>query len=188
MSPSDKTASQHFISTLLNGACEKAFAGQYSAGIAIVKAAKAYDPHNAYLHSLEFRIQTLLEAEQRNVLSEELLREFTQSLPVIVDQAVEATKDLLLPEDGGEKYKGLESLKSTLFRRADQYIENGEFFNALAEIQRVYIIEPANLLAKHYEFKIKEMSLLRMQGGSPEKPKNHKPAEQNQNRRLPVLV
>ncbi|MEW6511281.1 MAG: TonB family protein [Bacteroidota bacterium] len=53
--------------------------------------------------------------------------------------------------------KELEALKLLYFQRASKFVMKGEYEQALAEVQRVFIVDPENLIAKQYATRVEEL-------------------------------
>ena len=59
--------------------------------------------------------------------------------------------------------EALETLKLQYFQNATRFLAKGEYDNALAEIKRVLLIDPAHRLAREYEARVTELQASRAQ-------------------------
>jgi TonB family protein len=59
------------------------------------------------------------------------------------------------PED--EARKELEALKLLYFQRASKFVMKGEYEQALAEVKRVFVVDPENTIAKQYSDRVENL-------------------------------
>jgi TonB family protein len=71
------------------------------------------------------------------------------------EQAVQRVREPKVPED--QVRKELEGLKLLYFQRASKFITNGELEKALAEVRRVFEVDPDNTIAKQYAARVENL-------------------------------
>jgi len=59
--------------------------------------------------------------------------------------------------DPGEIQKELEALKLLYFQRASKFVMKGEYEQALAEVRRVFVVDPENTIAKEYASRVEHL-------------------------------
>jgi len=59
--------------------------------------------------------------------------------------------------DPGEIQKELEALKLLYFQRASKFVMQGEYEQALAEVRRVFVVDPENTIAKEYASRVEHL-------------------------------
>jgi tetratricopeptide (TPR) repeat protein len=146
-------------------------AGNYLEGLAFAQKAKGLEPKNIYVLALEKQIEQLVELSAGNALTDEQRTDILESIPGIIDRAVEGPppedpdegQPVTEPEPPSEDNRAdreaaLEWLKNQYFQHAHDYVRKGEYDNALAEIRRVFIIDPRNTTAKQFEKHILELA------------------------------
>jgi TonB family protein len=138
--------------------------GQFSKALNTIKSAKAIYPKNIFFIALEKQLEKLLALTYGHDLSDpERQKELSDSIPVLVQRAVAAMEkeDPVVPVaqptvNTGEREEAVTKLKDEYFQRADNYVHNGEYNNALQEIGRVLILDPEDTMAKEYQKKVHE--------------------------------
>lgn len=149
---------------------------RYAEALKMITQARTEEPRNIYLIALEKQCSKLLEALASDVTSTNV-DELATKLPGLFDRAMDASHVVAgsaaaaqaVGDDGEhEKERRLQVLKSQYFRRADEFMEHGEYESALAEVRRVLIIDPGNVAARKYEEKIRQIGeLLHVSGVAP---------------------
>ncbi len=138
--------------------------------LAIVKQAKAAQPSNVFVLAFEKQVEQLIQLADSNMLTEEQKTDIMDSIPGIIDRAVEgAAVDQLSAERGqkttqasrDDKAAALEWLKDQYFQHAHEYVQQGRYDHALAEIRRVYIIDAGNKTALEFERRIEHLAGLK---------------------------
>jgi protein TonB len=61
------------------------------------------------------------------------------------------------PPDAGDVQKELEALKLLYFQRASKFVMNGEYEQALAEVRRVFVVDPENTIAREYASRVEHL-------------------------------
>ncbi len=59
--------------------------------------------------------------------------------------------------DAGNVQKELEALKLLYFQRASKFVMKGEYEQALAEVRRVFVVDPENTIAKEYASRVEHL-------------------------------
>lgn len=149
--------------------------GDYQLAISSIRAVKSDHPRNIYVLAFEKQLEQLHQLTSAGQLSDEQKLDILESLPGIVERALDGNGAELsngqtavykpLTQEGirqkDEKSAALEWLKNQYFQHAHDYVRKGEYDNALAEIRRVFIIEPANKIAQDFESQIRQLSELK---------------------------
>jgi len=171
MSPKERKQQLAVIGEKLAEAQTLADSGSYAECLALVNEAKRLDHSNVYILAFEKQIEQLIEFADAGILNEEQRTDILESIPGIIERAVEGTEPggrgasspdatPLAAHERLEKTAALEWLKNQYFQHAHEYVRNGEYQHALAEIRRVFIIEPDNRLARDFEKQIEELAAL----------------------------
>ena len=145
----------------------QAEAADYAAAVASAQRAREKDPQNVYLLAFEKQVEQLVMLHSSNTLAEDARTDILDSLGGIIDRAIviasgdepgegsaRASRAGATPED---RAAASEWLKSQYFQHAHKYVRKGEYDHALAEIRRVFIIDPANETAREFESHIQEL-------------------------------
>jgi tetratricopeptide (TPR) repeat protein len=143
---------------------KKAENGNYEAAVRAVREAKFLAPKNVYVLAFEKQAEQLSELASAKTLTDEQRTDILESIPSIIERALESSRSPGIPADTSalrtatdalqekkEKAAALEWLKNQYFQHAHEYIRKGEYQHALAEIRRVYIIDPSNAIARDFE-------------------------------------
>jgi protein TonB len=59
--------------------------------------------------------------------------------------------------DAGDVQRELEALKLLYFQRASKFVMKGEYEQALAEVRRVFVVDPENTIAKEYASRVEHI-------------------------------
>ncbi len=162
----------------LSEAQAKSEAGQYRDALRIVREAKALEARNIYILAFEKQVEQLAELSETKLLSDEQRADIIESLPGIIERAAEISNApsstaqapdtrTELNREREERAAALEWLKNQYFQHAHDYVRKGEYQHALAEIRRVYIIDPNNTIAKDFEKQIDQLISLRKVQATP---------------------
>jgi len=157
-----------FLSTAQN----LAEAGNYHDALATVRDAEKLHPRNIYVLAFERQVEQLTELSLAGKLGDEERTDILESIPGIVARALESSGEPSLPTapppdastaEGAraERAAAHEWLKNQYFQHAHEYVKKGEYSHALAEIRRVFIIDPENQIARDFELQIGELSRIR---------------------------
>jgi TonB family protein len=154
---------------------DRAENGEYQLAINSIRSVKSDHPRNIYVLAFEKQLEQLHQLTSAGQLSEEQKLDILESLPGIVERALDGqgaelstgqtavykplTQETIRQKD--EKSAALEWLKNQYFQHAHEYVRKGEYDNALAEIRRVFIIEPSNKIAQDFESQIRQLSQLK---------------------------
>ncbi|HMK38187.1 MAG TPA: energy transducer TonB [Bacteroidota bacterium] len=138
--------------------------GEFAAALSAVRKAKSVAPKNVYVLAFEKQAEQLNELDASKSLTDEQRTDILESIPAIIERALESSRspgtltDISslkpgadAPQDKRERAAALEWLKNQYFQHAHEYIRKGEYQHALAEIRRVYIIDPTNAIARDFE-------------------------------------
>ncbi len=153
-------------------------AGQYRDALRIVREAKSLEARNIYILAFEKQVEQLAELSELKLLTEEQRIDIMESLPGIIERAAESSQTPAGPapvsdtraelnREREERAAALEWLKNQYFQHAHDYVRKGEYQHALAEIRRVYIIDPNNTIAKDFEKQIDQLISLRKVQATP---------------------
>jgi TonB family protein len=156
----------------------KTEAGQFGDALKVVREAKALEPRNIYILAFEKQIEQLVELSEAKLLSDEQRSDIIESLPGIIERATESSNAPSsavpvsdtrseLDREREERAAALEWLKNQYFQHAHEYVRKGEYQHALAEIRRVFIIDPNNKIAKDFEKQIDQLISLRKVQATP---------------------
>jgi tetratricopeptide (TPR) repeat protein len=187
-SPSRSTANQ--FSGYLEQSHTDVEAGKYLEALASAQKAKDLEPKNIYVLALEKQIEQLIELSAGNALTDEQRTDILESIPGIIDRAIEGAPPEEPSDEGREvseprpvreggredRAAALEWLKNQYFQQAHDFVQEGEYDNALAEIRRVFIIEAENETAKQFEKHILELADLHREIPAPPVPPPAAPA------------
>jgi TonB family protein len=166
------------VVTKLYQAQAKTEAGQYRDALSVVRESKVLEPRNIYILAFEKQVEQLAELSEMNMLSDEQRADILESLPGIIERAAESSN---APQDTApardtraelnrereERAAALEWLKNQYFQHAHEYVRKEEYQHALAEIRRVFIIDPNNKIAKDFEKQIDQLISLRKVQATP---------------------
>ncbi|MDH3251937.1 MAG: energy transducer TonB [Ignavibacteria bacterium] len=170
----DTNNGHHSLSGRLGDALRKANEGEYDRALTLVGEIRAADPRNIYIIAFQHQIQKLRDLEHdRSPSALDERREILGSIPAVFERAVESARKREEESPGiagTAKTEALEELKREFLKRADQYLEVGDYDHALAEIRRANIIQPNNTDAHHYEQRIEQIVALQHPPGSGEPP------------------
>ena len=158
----------------LTEAQTRAEKGDYASAVKAVAEAKTLAPKNIYVLAFEKQVELLSALAAAKSLTDEQRTDILESIPSIIERALEssltpgAPAGIPAPRSGGdatkekkEKAAALEWLKNQYFQHAHEYIRKGEYQNALAEIRRVYIIDPSNSIARDFEKKFEALDRMK---------------------------
>lgn len=172
--PTQNNPDSSHLERHLADAQTRAEKGEYAAAVAAVRQAKNLAPKNVYVLAFEKQAEQLSELDSAKSLTEEQRTDILESIPAIIERALESsrspgmTTDMTALRAGGdalqdkkEKAAALEWLKDQYFQHAHEYIRKGEYQNALAEIRRVYIIDPTNSIASDFEKQFEALAQLK---------------------------
>ena len=148
--------------------------GNYSAALEEIAKARARDPRNLYALAYEERVRSLVIAnkekkpetapasspvQQQTVQPQSVpaALEHISNLAIVEAQRAAAVaekreQELLMRKKAEEEHRRNEELRrqaietkiSTFLKRANDYLEKGEYDRALDEIARAYLLDPAN--------------------------------------------
>jgi hypothetical protein len=148
--------------------------GEYGPALQQVRSVKSVQPENIYVLAFERQLEQLHELTEAGVITEEQRTDILESIPGIVERAIEQPNtrpsDMASPErrtgqaTSEERSAALSWLKNQYFQHAHDYVEKGQFSHALTEIQRVFIIDPNNDTARDFEKQIHKLLDLKHQG------------------------
>ena len=186
MIPSTGQAS---IEGLLQSAFEKTDSREYTGALNFLKNALTIEPQNIYLGALRRQLETMLELEHNEELSEDIRHEMIQPMPGLMECALResqrmahphlattrssqappiplSVKSEKAPPEGSDSglsqteaaaQKELEALKLLYFQRASKLVMQGNYEQALAEVQRVFTVDPGNTIAKEYSTRVEHL-------------------------------
>lgn len=174
--PTDVFLKEHLLFVIT-----KAEAGEYADAMTALQETLTSAKDNVYVRAVERQLTSLLDLSRRNVLTDERKAEILDPITSIVERLISSpTLDAGIragnhgapasqPDKAlslQEKVTALDHIKVNYFERAGQHLTNGDYDMALAEIRRVFVIEPENATAKQYESVILE--LMRLKGAPPQ--------------------
>lgn len=172
MSDDERAHAQALITRLLQEGEQKANEGSYPVALIPIRKAKALDRKNVYILALERQVEQLNELSGPGQLSEEQRTDILDSLPVLVENALRNATPLQIPgvppgdsvetpQEDKEQRAAAQWLKNQYFQRAHAYVTRGEYDLALAEVQRVMVLDKQDRFAGEFELKIMQLLELR---------------------------
>jgi protein TonB len=162
------TTERGLLSRSLLDVQTKAEEGRYDEALQEMKTARALEPKNIYVLALEKQVEQLIELTRAGILTDDQRSDILDSLPGIVERAIDGAMPAPpnagtapSPQQDSEKAAAHEWLKNQYFQHAHEYVQKGEYENALAEIRRVYIIDAQNAVARDFEIQIEQLAQLK---------------------------
>ena len=138
--------------------------------LAILEIARASDADNIYLGALKRQLETMFSLQRTGGLTAEKKIELLESVPGIMECAVREHRrhgktgaEPRRPEAAApgaspqEAERELEALKLLYFQRASKHVMAGEYEKALAEVERVFVVDPSNSIAKQYAQRVEQL-------------------------------
>lgn len=156
MTDTQKNSPPDMLARLLATARDRVESGAYADALASVREAKQLQPRNIYLLAFERQLEQLLELSAAGKLGDDERVDIVESIPGIMERALEGP---------GEQAAAHEWLKNQYFQHAHEYVKKGEYEHALAEIRRVFIIDPGNKTARDFELQIDELTHIKKESG-----------------------
>ncbi len=149
------------LTALLDDAKRELGEQQYAAALTLIREAKLVDLYNVYLTALE-HVVTDLPLPPSETATKNSPAANTQVVALLIDRAIldceRRTAQSSQPQDDpDDQTLAIEKIKNLYFQRTDQSIEAKEYGRALEEVQRVYIFDPQNIVAKEYVLKIGQL-------------------------------
>ena len=158
---------QPYITPQLREAYTQATEGRYDDALGTIQEVKELEPRNIYVIALQKQFERLRDLPQDDSFLDDQRAEIVQLLPAIIEHALESAQLSSLsphrqPVGGGASAReaALANLKRSYLQRADEYLEKGDYEHALAEVHRVYIIDPSSTDAQNYEKRIAQIVAL----------------------------
>ena len=151
---------------------DKTDSREYAEALDSLEATRLTDPGNIYISALKRQLESLLSLSQADELSEDKRRELMDPMQGIIECAVRdnhrqhtgapaAHAAGPAPEppaaDNGDAQKELEALKLLYFQRASKFVMKGEYEQALAEVRRVFVVDPQNTIAREYASRVEQL-------------------------------
>ncbi len=172
--PTQNNPDSFHLERHLAEAQSRAEKGDYAAAVSAVREAKSLAPKNVYVLAFEKQAEQLVELETSHSLTDEQRTDILESIPSIIERALDSSRSPGMvtdisalragpdaAQDKKEKAAALEWLKNQYFQHAHEYIRKGEYQHALAEIRRVYIIDPSNAIARDFEKQFEALAQLK---------------------------
>ena len=172
----DSPARDYPIEERLREVYDKTDSREYAEALDTLEATRLTDPGNIYISALKRQLEALLSLSQADDLSEERRRELMDPMQGIIECAVRdnqkqhtgATEVRLQetpsegagvqnPAESGDAQKELEALKLLYFQRASKFVMKGEYEQALAEVRRVFVVDPENMIAREYASRVEQL-------------------------------
>jgi TonB family protein len=169
------------IQMYLREAFAKTDLHDYDGAMSDLETASALDPGNIYLGALKRQVAELSELERKESLDELTRHELIALMPGIIECALRESNKQRKPGNGqsathpspnqksmaapkedpaiaeSSAQKELEGLKLLYFQRASKFVMKGEYEAALAEVQRVFEVDPNNTIAREYAAKVENL-------------------------------
>jgi tetratricopeptide (TPR) repeat protein len=172
--PTENSSNSSHLEHHLTEAQTRAEKGEYAAAVKAVQEAKSLAPKNVYVLAFEKQAEQLSALDAARSLTEEQRTDILESIPSIIERALESSLTPGTPtsisalksgsdatKEKRDKAAALEWLKNQYFQHAHEYIRKGEYQHALSEIRRVYIIDPANSIAREFEKQFEDLDRLK---------------------------
>jgi TonB family protein len=178
MSPTTDNKALTPLQHKLAEAQAKTDGGNFKGALATLREAKSLEPRNIYILAFEKQVEQLAELSDMHLLSDDQRADIMESIPGIIERAMEGSRTSAdaapvrdtraeLNKEREERVAALEWLKNQYFQHAHDYVRKGEYEHALAEIRRVYIIDPNNQIARDFEKQIDQLIALRQTQATP---------------------
>ena len=173
------------IAELLREVVQRTDSGEYTDAISILEIARSSDPGNIYIAALKRQLEALLALTGNDDLTEARRLKLLEPLVGIAECAVRESQkqqrsDVVDPPesrpsqrmtaqtrvtesgrlvagDQDDSKKKLEALKLLHFQRASKFVMKGEYDLALEEVQRVFVVDPDNTIAKEYVTRVQQL-------------------------------
>lgn len=167
---------------LLRDVSARAETNDYAEALAILEIAFSSDPGNIYIAALKRELESLFTLDVGGQLSDEKRRELSDPMPGIIECALRefrrphtspppphtthatppaadssAAPQEAQPPSEDMAVKELEALKLLYFQRASKFVMRGEYEQALAEVQRVFVVDPQNMIAREYALRVEHL-------------------------------
>ncbi len=172
MKPSGQSMYE-MIASLLTGCKKYIDVEAYSKALAIIKNAKHSDHRNVYIIALEKQVKLLSDLSKQQPRNELYRKQICSTISDIIRCAIHESriragtdKDTAARKDlrGGEiaprfdtQETAIKKLLKQILRFAEEFVRKGDYKSALAELNRIYIIDPENIRAKNLEKKIETL-------------------------------
>ncbi|HTO95185.1 MAG TPA: hypothetical protein VMM80_12415, partial [Bacteroidota bacterium] len=172
----DSPAREISIEERLRDVYEKTDSREYAEALDSLEATRLTDPGNIYIAALKRQLESLLSLSQADDLSEDRRRELMDPMQGIIECAVRdnhrqhtGAPDAQIQEpapeahreshagESGDAQKELEALKLLYFQRASKFVMKGEYEQALAEVRRVFVVDPENTIAREYASRVEQL-------------------------------
>jgi TonB family protein len=164
----DSPTSETSFAELLRDVLVRTDAMDLAEALAILEIARASDADNIYLGALKRQLGTMFNLQRAGDLNAEKKIALLESVPGIVECAVREHRRHGKPAgerpeaappaaSAHEAERELEALKLLYFQRASKYVMAGEYEKALAEVERVFVVDPSNSIAKQYAQRVEQL-------------------------------
>jgi hypothetical protein len=157
--------SSTFLQEQLLKACAAAREGRHNDALAMVRTVKGMHQNNVYLLALERQMEQLREYATVVPGSEVQQQDILESLPALAERAAESpdkTPARFVREKSAAREKEVQAAKQWLvaqyLQHAYAFLVRQEYSNALAEVHRIFIIEPENERARELERSINRLT------------------------------
>jgi len=172
----DSAAPDFPIEEKLREVYDKTDSREYAEALDCLEATRIADPGNIYISALKRQLEALLSLSQADDLSEDRRHELMDPMQGIIECAVrdnhrqhtaaddaqprEAPPPAAEPpreDEQADAQKQLEALKLLYFQRASKFVMKGEYEQALAEVRRVFVVDPENTIAREYASRVEQL-------------------------------
>lgn len=169
MKPSGQSMYE-MIASLLTGCKMYIDMEAYSKALAIIKNAKHSDQGNIFIIALEKQVKLLSDLSKQQPRNELYKKQIFSTISDIIRCAIDESrihagkqKDIAVREDSQEVESlprinthdaAIKKLLKQILKFAEEFTRKGDYKSALAELNRIYIIDPENIRAKNLEKKI----------------------------------
>ena len=158
----EENTNQNTLPERLSIACDSILIGEYGEALATITEARSLHPGNIFLETMVKQVELLLSLTNDDALTEEQRTEILDTLPSLVEcatveaedvvpAAIQAPSPVQAPPTEPERKVVVAGLINEFLKNIDVHINQGEYQNALTEIQRIYRIDPHNSTAKALE-------------------------------------
>lgn len=146
---------------ILREACVHAEAGEYMAALAAIREARRAHSTSIYLLAFERQVEQLREYTEAGDNTHMQQEDILQSLPGLAERAAEEPD--ATPEKVADSFSRTAKeeekaagrwLVAQYLQHAYQYLLRQEYRNAIAELHRIYVVDPENVPAKDLEQRI----------------------------------
>jgi len=144
----------------LETACEQAEEGKFDEALIAIRTELQHFERSVYLLALEYQVEQLKEYSKGESVNEMQRLDILDSFPGLIEKAVEHPDttairvELQSAPHPDEQEAARRWLSGQYLQHAYRFLIQKEYSRALTEVRRIYILDPANQLARNLETRI----------------------------------